>query len=180
MLWHFDKDNTNTLTMRTFTLLWFGQLVSLLGTGITWFALTIWAWQETGQASALALVGFFTFLPVVLVSPFAGVFVDRWSRKAILIGSDLAAGLSTVTLFALYTSGNLALWHIYLIACIYQRRRVISAPGSLSIYHHDGTQGAAPPRERYEVCSEFRVTNRCAHLGRRSIGFPRASNHLYY
>ena len=102
--------------MRTFTLLWFGQLISLLGTGMTWFALTIWAWQETGQASALALVGFFSFLPVVLVSPFAGVFVDRWSRKAILIGSDLVAGLSTVLLFALYTSGNLALWHIYLIA----------------------------------------------------------------
>lgn len=102
--------------MRAFTLLWFGQLVSLLGTGITWFALTIWAWQETGQATALALVGFFSFLPVVLVSPFAGVFVDRWPRKAILIGSDLAAGLATITLFALYTSGNLALWHIYLIA----------------------------------------------------------------
>lgn len=102
--------------MRAFTFLWFGQLISLLGTGITWFALTIWAWQETGQATALALVGFFSFLPVVLVSPFAEVFVDRWSRKAILIGSDLAAGLATVVLFVLYTSGNLALWHIYLIA----------------------------------------------------------------
>lgn len=102
--------------MRTFTLLWFGQLVSLLGTGVTWFALTVWAWQETGQATALALVGFFSFLPVVLVSPFAGVFIDRWPRKAILIGSDLAAGAATLTLFALYTSGNLALWHVYLIA----------------------------------------------------------------
>lgn len=102
--------------MRAFTFLWFGQLVSLFGTGITWFALTIWAWQETGQATALALVGFFSFLPVVLISPFAGVFVDRWPRKAILIGSDLAAGVATITLFTLYTSGNLALWHIYLIA----------------------------------------------------------------
>lgn len=102
--------------MRTFTFLWFGQLVSLLGTGVTWFALTVWVWQETGQATALALVGFFSFLPVVLVSPFAGVFVDRWPRKAILIGSDLAAGAATLTLFALYTSGNLELWHVYLIA----------------------------------------------------------------
>lgn len=49
--------------MRGFSLVWAGQLVSLLGSGMTQFAITIWAWQETGQATTLALVGFFTFAP---------------------------------------------------------------------------------------------------------------------
>ena len=49
--------------MKGFTIVWFGQLVSLLGSGMTQFALTIWAWQFTGEATALALVGFFTFPP---------------------------------------------------------------------------------------------------------------------
>ncbi|MEM1256851.1 MAG: MFS transporter, partial [Cyanobacteria bacterium P01_H01_bin.21] len=49
--------------MRTFTLIWFGQLVSTLGTYMTFFALTLWAWDQTGSATALALVGFFSKLP---------------------------------------------------------------------------------------------------------------------
>ena len=45
--------------MRTFTLIWFGQLVSTIGSYMTEFALTLWAWEVTGSATALALVGFF-------------------------------------------------------------------------------------------------------------------------
>ena len=62
--------------MRGFLLFWFGQFISLLGTQMTRFALTIWAWEITGQATALALVGFFSFAPVVLVSPLAGALVE--------------------------------------------------------------------------------------------------------
>ncbi len=58
--------------MRIFFIIWAGQVVSLLGTGMTRFALLIWAWQSTGEATALALVGFFAFGPYVLVSPIAG------------------------------------------------------------------------------------------------------------
>jgi MFS transporter, DHA3 family, macrolide efflux protein len=58
--------------MRAFTLIWFGQLLSLLGTGVTSFGIAIWAWQVTGQATALALVAAFTFGPTVLLSPLAG------------------------------------------------------------------------------------------------------------
>ncbi len=99
--------------MRGFLLLWLGQLVSLLGTQMTRFALTIWAWEITGQATALALVGFFSFAPVVLVSPLAGALVDRLPRKLVLMVSDLAAGLSTIAVLLLYTTGNLEIWHLY-------------------------------------------------------------------
>lgn len=99
--------------MRGFLLFWFGQLVSLLGTSMSRFALTIWAWQITGQATALALVGFFSFAPVVLVSPLAGALVDRLPRKLVLMLSDLAAGLSTLAILLLYMTDNLEIWHLY-------------------------------------------------------------------
>ncbi len=99
--------------MRGFTVVWVGQLVSLLGTGMTRFALTIWAWQVTGEATALALVGFFTFAPTVLLSPVAGAIVDRSNRKLVMMISDLAAGLATVAVLLLQASGRLEVWHLY-------------------------------------------------------------------
>jgi MFS transporter, DHA3 family, macrolide efflux protein len=100
--------------MMGFTIVWLGQLVSVIGSNMTWFALTLWAWQLTGQATALALVSFFSFAPTVLLSPLAGALIDRWNRKLILMLSDLAAGLSTIVVLGLYTTGNLEIWHLYI------------------------------------------------------------------
>ncbi len=99
--------------MLAFTSVWFGQLVSLLGTGITRFALTIWAWEVTGEVTALALVGFFSFAPMILLSPVAGALVDRWNRKMVMMLSDLGAGLSTIAILLLFVSDNLQLWHLF-------------------------------------------------------------------
>ena len=99
--------------MRAFVIIWLGQLVSMLGTGMTRFALTIWAWQITGSATALALVGVFSFAPIVLFSPIAGALVDRWPRKLVMMASDLAAGISTIAILILYSTGNLEIWHLY-------------------------------------------------------------------
>jgi len=96
-----------------FTVVSLGQFVSLLGTGMTRFALTYWAWEVTGQATALAMVAFFSFAPAVVFSPIAGVIVDRVSRKAVMITSDLAAGLSTVVILILHLTGHLQIWHLY-------------------------------------------------------------------
>ncbi len=60
--------------MPAFVFIWIGQAVSMLGSGMTRFALTIWAFQVTGEATALALVGFFSFAPALLVSPWRA----RW------------------------------------------------------------------------------------------------------
>ena len=79
-----------------FTIIALGQFVSMLGTGMTRFAITIYAWQGTGEATALALVGFFAFGPSVLLSPIAGAIVDRANRKLVMMLSDLAAGLMTL------------------------------------------------------------------------------------
>ncbi|NWG35910.1 MAG: MFS transporter [Chloroflexi bacterium] len=104
--------------MRSFAILWFGQIVSLIGSAMTWFAFTIWAWEAAGKASALAVISFLAFLPSVLFSPLAGALVDRWNRKRVMLLSDLATALGTLAVFLIYTFGDLQLWHIYLVSVL--------------------------------------------------------------
>jgi len=104
--------------MRSFTVLWFGQMVSLIGSAMTWFAFTIWAWEITGKASALATINFFAFIPAVLLSPIAGAFVDRWNRKLVMMLSDLATAVGTLIVFMIYTFGDLQIWHIYIVSIL--------------------------------------------------------------
>ena len=99
--------------MRGFTVIWGGQFVSLLGTFMTRFALTIWAWQVTGEATVLALTGLAFALPNILLYPVAGALVDRWNRKFVMMLSDIAAGIATLVIFLLFTTGNLQVWHLY-------------------------------------------------------------------
>ncbi len=108
--------NTQSTGMKAFTIVWAGQLVSLIGTGMTQFALGIWAWEETGKATALTLVIFFFLVPNVLFSPFAGALVDRSNRKLVMMISDLAAGLSSIVIFLLLAAGELEIWHLYVTA----------------------------------------------------------------
>lgn len=110
-----DQQTPSNGNMRTFVIIWVGQLFSLLGTAMTQFGITIWAWQETERATALALVGFCGFLPVVLLSPLAGALVDRWNRKLVMMLSDIAAGMGTILLLILYATGHLQIWHLCVI-----------------------------------------------------------------
>jgi len=103
---------------RKFLLIWFGQFISLAGSAMTRFAITIWAYERTQSALVLALVAAFSFAPAVLLSPLAGVLVDRWDRKWVLIASDLAAGVMTVALFALLLTNSLEIWHLYVIGAV--------------------------------------------------------------
>ncbi|HRF50700.1 MAG TPA: MFS transporter [Anaerolineales bacterium] len=100
--------------IRTFRIVWAGQFASLMGTSLTRFALLVWAYQQSGSATTLALLGFFSFITLVIVSPFAGVLVDRFDRRRVMILGDLGAGLMTIALLLLYTMGGLQIWHLYL------------------------------------------------------------------
>jgi hypothetical protein len=112
--------------MSSFMLIWVGQVFSLLGSAMTGFALTIWAWQATGQATALAMVGFFGFVPVVLLSPMAGALVDRYNRKKIMMLADFAAGVPTIVNLLLYASGSLQIWHLFI---------TLSVSGAFQAFH---------------------------------------------
>jgi len=101
--------------MTAFTIVWFGQVVSLVGTAMTGFALTLWAYRTTGLATALSMVAFFGFAPMIVMSPIAGVLVDRWNRKWTMALSDLASALGTLSILVLFASGHLQLWHLYVV-----------------------------------------------------------------
>jgi MFS family permease len=81
---------------------------------MTRFALIIWAFQQDGSATTIALMGFFAFVPFVVTSPFAGVLVDRWPRRTVLILSDLGAALTTTLLLVFMAMGELEIWHLFM------------------------------------------------------------------
>ncbi|MGD8814610.1 MAG: MFS transporter, partial [Anaerolineales bacterium] len=101
--------------MITFSIVWLGQCVSVIGSGLTSFALGVWIFERTGSVTQFALIGLFAALPRVLLSPLAGALVDRWDRRRAMILSDTGAGLSTLLLVLLLFSNRLEIWHIYLI-----------------------------------------------------------------
>lgn len=110
--------STKLTGLRGFILIWVGQVFSMIGSSMTHFAMSIWAWQKTGQATPLALVGFFSVAPLIIFSPFAGVLVDRWNRKLVMALSDIGAGLVTIAIFVLLLSGKLEIWHLYITGAI--------------------------------------------------------------
>jgi DHA3 family macrolide efflux protein-like MFS transporter len=90
-----------------------GQVVSLFGTGLTAFALGVWVYKLTGSVTQYSTILLFNVLPPVLLSPVAGALVDRFDRRRVIIASDCAAGLATLSLALLFFSGRLEIWHIY-------------------------------------------------------------------
>lgn len=104
--------------MRTFVILWFGQLVSTIGTYMSGFALELWAWETTGSATSLALIGFFFQVPRIIVNLVSGLIVDRVNRKYLILLGDSIAALSSLLLLLLYLSDHLQIWHLYLMTAI--------------------------------------------------------------
>ncbi len=104
--------------MAGFTIVWIGQVVSLLGTAMTNFGLTLWAYEVTGKATPLALIGFFFVTPIVFLGPFVGVLVDRGNRRLMMMLSDLGAALASLIVLILYATGHLQVWHLFITATI--------------------------------------------------------------
>lgn len=101
-------------TMRVFLLVWFGQMVSIIGSGLSSFALDIWVYQKTGSVTQFAIAFLFGSLPPLFIIPFAGTLADRWNRRYCMMISDLGAGLSMLAIAILLYTGNLAVWHVYI------------------------------------------------------------------
>jgi MFS family permease len=104
--------------MRTFIIIWLGQLVSTIGSYMTEFALTLWAWEITGSATALALVSFFSQLPRILITIVAGLIVDRFNRKYLMMLGDSVAAFSTIGISLLFWADSLQIWHLYFAASL--------------------------------------------------------------
>ena len=104
--------------MLGFSLVWVGQIVSVLASGMTTFAMTIYMYQQTHSATAMAFVQVAYITPFLIMSPIAGVMVDRYNRKLMMMVSDIAGGTATLVLFILYFTGHLEYWQIYVTSAI--------------------------------------------------------------
>ncbi len=99
--------------MRTFTIIWLGQLVSLVGSGLFMFAVGVWFYQKTESATLFALITLFDILPGILIGPFAGTVVDRSDRRQAMILGDCGAAVGTLAVALIIWSGTSAVWLIY-------------------------------------------------------------------
>ncbi|GAB1510974.1 amino acid adenylation domain-containing protein [Actinophytocola sp. KF-1] len=99
--------------MRAFLLVALGQFVSLIGSGLTTFALGVWVYQQTGSVSLFALVSVMALLPAVALAPITGALADRWDRRKIMIAADSLSAVTAVTLAGLLWTDSLQGWQIY-------------------------------------------------------------------
>lgn len=103
---------------RTFWTVWFGQLVSQVGSSMTGFAMTIYVFQDTGSVTALGVMLLAVNLPAVVLGPLAGVVVDRVNRRTVMLLSDSAAAVGTLSLAALFFADALSYWQIVVVAAV--------------------------------------------------------------
>jgi MFS transporter, DHA3 family, macrolide efflux protein len=102
-------------SLRVFGIVWLGQLVSLIGSGLAGFALGVWVYQRTGSVTDYAIICFFSTLPGILLAPIVGVIADRWSRRRAMMLADCGSGACMLILFLLLLTGRLTAWHIWIV-----------------------------------------------------------------
>lgn len=124
------KLHTTIRELRSFIILWTTQSLSALGSSMTNFAVVIWSYQDEGSALTTALLAICSYAPYVLLSIFAGALSDRWNKKAVMLVSDCFAALCTVSALVLLVTGNLRIWHLYLINTLNGLMNTIQQPAS--------------------------------------------------
>ncbi len=97
-----------------FILLWIGEFVSSIGSGLTAFGLAIYVFEKTGKASAVALVSLFAFLPSLILSVPAGVLADRYDRRLLMIIGDGLSALGLIFILFFMIKGEAKLWQVYM------------------------------------------------------------------
>jgi len=108
------SDKRGLSGMKGFSIVWIGQIVSVLASSMTGFGMTLWMYKQTESATAMGFMQVAFITPFLLLSPIAGAMVDRYNRKLMMMLSDLGAVLSTTVILILYTTGHLEFWHLYI------------------------------------------------------------------
>ena len=98
---------------KTFLTIWSGQVVSLLGSGLSGFALGLWVLRSTGSVTRFALIALCTLAPRILLSPLTGALADRWDRRRTMLTSETVAAAATLYMAVMMAFGHLSVWQIY-------------------------------------------------------------------
>lgn len=114
--------------LKPYLLLWSTQSLSTLGSGMTGYALVLWAYLQSGSALQTALLTTCSYAPYVVMSIFAGALSDRWNKKRTMLVCDLLAALSTVAVLALLWTDSLRVWHLYLLNALSGLMNTVQQP----------------------------------------------------
>lgn len=102
----------NNKSFGTFLILWVGQFVSSIGSGLTVFGLGVYVFQQTQSATAVSMVTLSAFLPIILLAPVGGVLADRFDRRLMMLLGDGVAIVGLAYLLFLLATSEAALWQI--------------------------------------------------------------------
>ena len=116
--------------LKTFLIVWSTQNLSTLGSAMTSFALVVWSYQQQGSALTTALLSVCSYVPYVALSIFAGSLGDRWDKRRTMAMCDTFAALTTLAVLALLKTGQLALWHLYLLNALNGLMNAVQYPVS--------------------------------------------------
>lgn len=119
-----------------FGVVWAGQVVSLFGSNLAGFVLGVWIYQKTKSVTAFSLISLFTVLPEIALLPVAGVIVDRFDRRLVMLLSVLGSGLCGAVLAAMALMGQLQLWHIYLmltVSSVFESVQLLALSASITL-----------------------------------------------
>ncbi|BBL65194.1 MFS transporter [Methanosarcina mazei] len=106
--------NNSTDHYSKFLLIWFGQFISIIGSGLTIFSLGVYVYQQTGTASSYVFILMCAFLPPFLLKPYGGILADRHDRRLMMVIGDSGSTLGLLFIFIMMLKGNIELWQIYL------------------------------------------------------------------
>ena len=126
--------NKKENSLKDFYILWSTQSLSQLGSEITAFALTLWLYEKTGSALSTAALRVCTYAPYVVMSILAGAISDRFDKKRTMLLCDFLAALSSITVFVLYKTDMLCVWHLYMINAISGLMNTVQEPASEVAY----------------------------------------------
>ena len=115
---------------KRYIIFWLSQALSQLGSSMTGFALILWAYTKNGSAMTVSLMSFFNYVPYIIVSLFAGTFVDSHSKKKIMLVSDSIAAICSASIFVLSIGNGLQIWNIYLVNFIIGFMNAFQGPAS--------------------------------------------------
>ena len=116
--------------LKNFLILWSTQSISQLGSSMTAYALTLWLYEKTGSSLSTAALTICSYAPYVLMSIFAGALTDRLDKKKIMLCCDTFAAMCTVTILVLFRTGQLAVWHLYLLNAVSGLMNTVQQPAS--------------------------------------------------
>jgi MFS family permease len=137
------RDKKGPKGMAGFSVVWVGQIISVLASNMSWFALTIWAFEKTGSATILGSLGTAFLLPFLIISPFSGAMVDRYNRKMMMMVSDLGAVIATGGILFLNAFDLLEIWHLAVASVIY------GVSGSFQWPAYQAAISTMVPKEQY-------------------------------